>query len=667
MVAKAVRYQGGEDGIIQQQPFWLMLVIPYATPDSLDRTKIFERSAGFTVVSEDGQTSKEILENTILLDSEITQWSMQTSKTSHVGGLQCQCQNSVASMQILQWVVPGDHCLFWAFDNMSDYLRIKSRLIDTYKAQQVSPAFVPKSDNSDVVNDYYSGLKFIGKISSVRVSESRSPDGDLGLGTTIQAQSFTELDATIYYNDLIRHKYNDSLQFYNDLGITLDQIFRDDAESRGAYVNNNVLVPALLQILLGQGPGSLTIDKAGSTVGVPNSGLRDTPNVQYEVPKLLGQMVHSGSGSRQTQFYSDILTMLIGIHEYQENSPNENSPWEFLLPRLQSVTPQVATTNKPLDDKIIVLPFDFRDRSVWEILQGYLNKPLNEIYTAIRPFPGTGRLRSTFIMRRVPLSTDQYISQSATSPGFMQGTGFTTLPVWMIPSIAIQSYDLGRSEAQRINYVHVVGTDPISRDRIQSEQIAMVMGPPIVDETSIKRNGLRMYAGKVPGYTVRGSSTSNDNVSQKYTAFMSDILMDGHLRYSGTISCLGIQEPVAPGDNICINGIIFHIEDLTHTGGIDASGKKHFTTSVQGSHGLPVAAINKSKANTQKLANTEEEKSKTSDSAAKENLERLASQLRRSNTNLIRDERNDRTDLKEIKLLGGNAEFTPDRGEGEST
>lgn len=660
MPAKVVRYPGGPREF-QQDPYWLMLVVPYADPDSLDRSKLFDkRGNGFTDTSNiDGQP-KEILENTILLDSEITTFTVTTSKASHIGQLDIQCSHSYNAMDILQWVTPGDWCLFWAFDNVDDYLRIKTRLVNKYKAQALSKTPLPRADGSDVVNDYYSGLKFTGKVSSVRINEARNPDsGQVAINTSIQAFSFTELDAIIYYNDLIRYKYSESLQFYNDLGVKLVDIFKEDKQSPGAFINNNMLVPALLQILLGQGPGKLTIDKGSNSISVPDSGLRDTPNVQYSIPQVVGQILYSGTGNKRANYYSDVLSMLVGIQEYEDGKPSEDSPWKFLVPKLSKNTPQTQFTNKPLDDKIIVLPFDFRDRSVWEILNGYVNRPLNEIYTAIRPFGDTGRLRPSFIFRRVPLSTDQYTQKVQTTPDFLAGTAFTNLPVWLIPSAAVHSYDLGRSDTARINYVHVIGTDPVTRDQLQAKQLSIIMAPPIVDGASIARNGLRMFNGQVPGYTARGSSTSNDNVAAKYTTFMADILLDGHMRFNGTMNCLGIQEPIAPGDNCIINGILFHIEHLIHVGTIDANGVKSFTTAIQASHGLPVAAIQRGRSLNDKQATANLASKTETNKKVKENLERMADQLRRATTNVLRDERNERKDLEQVKLLGATADFTP--------
>lgn len=660
MAAKNVRYQSGTDAF-QQDPNWLMLVIPYAKPDSLDRAKLFERSQGFTDVSKDSENAKDILDNTILLDSEVTQWQISTTKESHLGQLSAVCGSAVRALDLLQWVTPGDHCLFWAFDNRADYLRIKSRLITAYKAQQFSISPVAKSDGSDVVNDYYSGLKFMGKISDVRMSEQKDPEsGKVAIGVSIQAHSFTELDAVIYYNDLIRYKYPDALQFYNDLGVALKQVFYEDAESRGSFINNNILIPTLLQILLGQGPGKLSIDKANSIVTVPANGQRSTPNIQYEVPRILGQMMAEDRGRKQTNFYSDILSMTVGVQEFEDTKPSEQSPWDFLIPKLQKTTPQAMFTNRPLDDKIVAVPFDFRDRSVWEILSGYLNKPLNEMYTALRPYPGTGRLRPSFVVRRVPLSTDQYVDQSSTTPGYLAATAFADLPTWLIPSSAVTSYDLGRTETARVNYVHIIGTDPISRDRVQSDQIGTVMAPPVVDGASIARNGLRMYNGRVPGYTAKGSTTSNDSVARRYTVFMADLLMDGHLRYNGTMACLGIQEPIAPGDNTIINDIAFHIESVTHSGGIAPEGHRSFNTSMQCSHGLPVSAIQKGRkfkndptavANAWKGTNTIKN--------IQERLMATAKALSRATINLIRDQRNNRTDLSGVQTLGAKGDFTP--------
>ena len=67
---------------------------------------------------------------------------------------------------------------------------------------------------------------------------------------------------------------------------------------------------------------------------------------------------------------------------------------------------------------------------------------------------------------------------------------------------------------------------------------------------------------------------------------MADIVMGQQLRLNGQLVCVGIQSPIAPGDNLEFDGIVFHIEGVTHSGGIADDGMRVFRTILQVTHGV---------------------------------------------------------------------------------
>jgi hypothetical protein len=69
---------------------------------------------------------------------------------------------------------------------------------------------------------------------------------------------------------------------------------------------------------------------------------------------------------------------------------------------------------------------------------------------------------------------------------------------------------------------------------------------------------------------------------------MSDILMGQHLRLTGTLSIIGVQAPICHGDNLEWDGVVFHIESISHQCQIAPDGKKVFATTLSLSHGIRV-------------------------------------------------------------------------------
>lgn len=69
---------------------------------------------------------------------------------------------------------------------------------------------------------------------------------------------------------------------------------------------------------------------------------------------------------------------------------------------------------------------------------------------------------------------------------------------------------------------------------------------------------------------------------------LSDILMGQHLTLTGTMTVVGIQSPICPGDNLEFDDTVLHIESVTHQYTSDDGGRTSFSTVLQLSHGLSV-------------------------------------------------------------------------------
>ena len=55
---------------------------------------------------------------------------------------------------------------------------------------------------------------------------------------------------------------------------------------------------------------------------------------------------------------------------------------------------------------------------------------------------------------------------------------------------------------------------------------------------------------------------------------------------SGTINFVGIPQPIAVGDNLQFDNVVYHIEQVSHVAAISQDGKKMFRTTVVLSNGM---------------------------------------------------------------------------------
>jgi hypothetical protein len=58
---------------------------------------------------------------------------------------------------------------------------------------------------------------------------------------------------------------------------------------------------------------------------------------------------------------------------------------------------------------------------------------------------------------------------------------------------------------------------------------------------------------------------------------------------NGTLECVGISEPIAVGDNLEFDSVVYHIEQIVHNASINPqNGMKTFRTTLSLSHGVSI-------------------------------------------------------------------------------
>ena len=252
---------------------------------------------------------------------------------------------------------------------------------------------------------------------------------------------------------------------------------------------------------------------------------------------------------------------------------------------------------------------DFANRPLWGVMQQYVNHSINEMYTALKVNP-EGRIVPTVVFRQIPFTTDALkfpnnspatdvaasnFGVDAVSGGAQTAfvappedntiatTKFLDLPRWYVSSTMVKRVHVGRSNATRTNFVHVYGTSTNLANQGIPTQYQMLNNPPVRDDVDIFRSGCRTHLSHVDCWV----DDTVGKVPGKWMALIADWMMGSHLTLNGMVDLYGIQAPIAEGDNVVFDGVVYHIMQVDHYASIDPqSGMKHFGTTLQLTNGM---------------------------------------------------------------------------------
>ena len=168
-------------------------------------------------------------------------------------------------------------------------------------------------------------------------------------------------------------------------------------------------------------------------------------------------------------------------------------------------------------------------------------------------------------------------------------TLYGTLPRWILNRTMIKQYGFSTSESKRVNYVQVWGSNAAPEYLTMQfspqkfKQYQFNLGNTYHDNADITRNGLRsMILTSNCDIFLGNESGSFSNLWAKKNA---DWYFNGHLKANATVVLNGITAPICEGDNCQIGNIVYHIENVSHTGTI-SGGKKSFDTVLTLSNGM---------------------------------------------------------------------------------
>ncbi len=477
-----------------------------------------------------------------------------------------------SGVNYLSEVLPGDYLCVWMLNEAERAADLAQRIRD-----------------GKPCNKFMDGLKFLGKADAVQKSLTQSPDGQRTIRYSLTGNGFSEFDATLFYDQHLAEKFKSIGQYFGRIASSLNQLTVD------GMVDVNKAIPFFIDLLYGRGvPPNLGRD------GPADPALKSTAGLEgpysYILPQAVGTLIGKTKSSKDPGVlaYADVLELQTGIQSYalRGTAPNpETDPDEDIddINRGLTFTPEGPTTGSrrespyPMMGRFNPTPPQFTNASVWSILSQYLNPACNEMYTVLRT-NGQGNVVPTLVVRQLPFS-----SNLVNVP--FQVTKFLDLPRWKIHPILVRTAVIGRSDALRFNFVNVQGLSAIDKVGATAQ---LVRNPPFRDELDISRSGLRAYQTTIPcaidEIKVQNSVGSTTTAASNWMDLMADILMGQHLTLTGTLSLVGIQAPICVGDNLEWDGVVFHIESVSHACQINGNGIKSFTTTLALSHGLRVDA-----------------------------------------------------------------------------
>lgn len=593
---------------ISTSPYAIIAVWRYKFPVTFSR----EKTASFT---RNPLAATELRNDPLIIVDDLRNISVSCGKSNYIGQLQAGLH---PGMNYFQEIFPGDHLACWMVNS-----------------QELAKELILKIERSEQCNNFLDGLKFVGRVSGLRKNINQNPGGIRTSSYNLTAASFTELDASIYFDPYLADaETRIGSSWLKTTGLKIDELLGSTGTGIGnqpGYVNADKILPVLFGAFYGLG-----IPRNYGTVTGPNvtAGL-DDPNamiIPQPVGKILG--VRNGSKPNGAFAYTDIVEFIHGIQQYSSVGPDP----QMTLQAKQTPGPRFlnhTAANIFTPDNINSSPNDRRrstgydllasflpqtaqftgQRTVWSILQQYLNPAINEMYACLRP-NAAGEIFPTIVIRQLPfnsgLISNTYTPKSPTvatevpepsdqktgkkkndepkpkqelltkdRPRQLTLTKFAEVPRWYAHPVLIRQLDVGRSDATRFNFVHITSDAGYSTGN-QTNQL--IRDPPVIDDLDMYRSGLRPYITSV-------STSTQDIVNRKsgdWMYILSDILMGQHLTLNGQVQLLGVQAPICPGDNFEFDQHIFHIESVSHNFQIQMDGTKSFSTTLALSHGVRI-------------------------------------------------------------------------------
>lgn len=425
--------------------------------------------------------------------------------------------------------------------------------------------------NVKALNGPHSGLKFFGRVYSVRQSLNTEPStGKQMMRYTIHCSGFSELMTQVYYNEFLssvqQNSPNPLLEFFVSVTEQYKELF--SKMQKNARIATEDIVSFFLDVVIGEG---LKDEAAQSS----NNKIKATPNASFLVPSAVRSYLglpNKKNPKAAAAQYADIIHRVFGIQTYSNS----------MFPDVKERVRNNYYKCHPLHGGIRPMAGNFNGVPLWQLLQRFSNPALNELYTVLRPLPD-GKIVPQIVLRQIPY-TSKYLKKDF-KPGDV--TFFLNVPRWKIDSkYPIFQYNIGTSDAERFNFIQAY-SDVIDGDPQLALKLQITQQNWVLDQMNAIRDGVRVHIS----YSNTDAFIQNDGTAKpaeinKWAKIIGDYYVNGHLKMNGSIVLAGIVEPICHGDNLEFDNKIFHIEGVQHQFNVEpSSGKKTFLTILHISHG----------------------------------------------------------------------------------
>lgn len=532
----------GTDSILESQssPAWVLTFVRWNIRDPL-RTPSHNPNATRSTL--------------IVVENDCLQVSVTSSKGSLTPSMSAVLVQTDINYETA--IEPGD----FVFVNMLNWPIDARRIVNQAAAAQP-------------INNLGDGFKGFFKVQSVRKSLVVDPEtGTKRVLFNIDAFAFTEFNNTIYFDpNLI------NVKDLSNTALFIGNIAKNWANyiSKAGKPHLQEILAFLIQNLIGTGVNAQARTVQGMTI---------SPNVHFLIPTVVGKLMGLPSATSA----KDVYYYYFGIQQYASGSSTQ--VWDGFNPsNLQSTEayPNFFYTDTYCQGNSLLKPDYWNQVKVWSIMNQYTNSPLNELYTCFKISQQNKLVMPTVVFRQIPFTSEDFATQKFgtqdSTASTITVTKFLSLPRWQIDTGLALSYNLGRDEAARINFVQYYAKSNLSDTGVDySGEVARRNY--VYDQSDITRNGLHPYV----------ISNNFDDLpdtlifaAPRWARILGDALIGGHLKMSGSIECVGIEDPIAPGDNAQFDGVVYHIEQVSHTCIQSPDGKKTFRTSLSLSHGVSI-------------------------------------------------------------------------------
>lgn len=430
-----------------------------------------------------------------------------------------------------------------------DYVTVN--MIDS---EQLSRDIAQRARDLKPINEYTDGFKGLFKVQTVRRKLQTDPmSGSKVYYFEVTAFGFTEYNNSIYYNPVLTDFDKDGKFFLNNFSNYLQSLI-------GQKGTNNVqnLIQILVSALIGTGD-----------IQSPDTKQEISPNRIYKIPKNVGLLL----GTPKAKKIIDISKFYYGI--WNASTTNATNPAAGFNSVFTKTKGNIHQTNNPIQGTRVLAAEYWNCVKVWSILQSYSNDLINEMYTAYRTAPD-GKVYPSLVVRQKPFTSSMFSINTLT-------TRFLDLPRWKINPDLVYNLDIGKDEASRINFVQVF-TRSIAPGANNNLGAQTALGNYVPVYEDIAYHGLKPYVATT-NFDWPDNEGKPEGKAVLWSRLVADWVIGGHNRESGTMQTVGIVDPICVGDNLEFDGIVYHIEAISHQMSIQGD-RKSFRTNLTLSNGV---------------------------------------------------------------------------------